>query len=157
MNDCDEIKVASIMNKAYIYIYHFTSIYIELDKEGEDESLEMKQLSLLSHEIDAVKEATIYLNPKKFKELYNKDIPNTGEFIFKNPFIITIHVQDLSKCQGSGVGQVYYSISLRGNKLINSGKELTLNLEINHGDERFTLSKSKDKFLEYELFFNESK
>ena len=157
MNVCKEIKVASIINRSNNHIYHLSSMYIEPDKEYEDYSLERQFLSLLSHELISEEEATLYLYPKNFKELYKKDIPDNGEFFFENPFIITIHVHDLKNSEGSGDKQVYYSISLKADKLIISGNELKINLEKKYGDERITFSKSKDNFLEYELFVYENK
>ena len=156
MDACNGIKVASIVNKANINIYHLSSIYIQADKEYEDESIEMKYLSLFSQELNE-EETTLYLNKKYFKELFKKDIPNNGEYIFENPYIITIHVNDLGKSSGSTNEQVYYSVNLIGDKLIGFGNELKLNLEKKNGDERIVFSKSKEKVLEYELLVYESK
>ena len=157
MNVCKEIKVASIINRSNNHIYHLSSMYIEPDIGFEDDSLERQFLSLLSHELISEEEASLYLYPKNFKELYEKDIPDNGEFFFENPFIITIHVHDLENSKGTGDTQVYYSISLKADKLINSGNELKLNLEKKYGDERIIFSGAKDKFLEYELFVYENK
>ena len=152
MDDTEEnrIRVGSILNTANKYIYLISSVYFAINIKDNNEYNKNNLLSLFSYILNDGLDVSIYIDTKKFQELFKTDVHNFNEFIFPFYLIITIHIHDQDKTVSRGIIHTYYSINLIADRIIK--KENTISLEVEKtGESEVLFSSSEDKFGFYKL------
>ena len=149
--DKSKIIVGLLKNKSDIRIYRFSSVYFDIDKNENTNDYKEKFISMFSFILKNRDEIKIFLDVKKFEELF-QDINKLDELIFPFPLIITIHIHDQKKTRSRGIIHTYYSIHLVTDKLIKKENKFGLIIEKRSGDEINFLADSKENFYSYDLY-----
>ena len=136
--------------------YHFTSVYFALEKDiiNENDKIDCTNnlkdedyINLLCYELNNIHEINFFLDDKKFKEIFKRDIHNEKEFVFPKQFLITIHIHDSTIANENMDLMTYYVINLNVDKIIKekNNEKFGLNFKIKTCDENFIFSKETDK------------
>ncbi len=136
--------------------YHFTSVYFALEKDiiNENDKIDCTNnlkdedyINLLCYELNDTHEINFFLDDKKFKEIFKRDIHNEKEFVFPKQFLITIHIHDMTILNEKMDLMTYYVINFNVDKIIKSknGEKFGLNLKIKKCDEKFIFSKASEE------------
>ena len=166
INDFDKMKSVGkvgVSSKKNIFI--ISSIYISINEElvkneakklyepeiYEKDTLEKipALLEILKFDLIDVKNFILYINPLKFKEIFNKDIEKVSYFPF--PFNISIHLRDMTKC----FPNIYYEINLIADKILtnsNNNNNILINLQKANNNDIFGFDESKGT---YNIHFEE--
>ena len=147
-----KIVVGLLRNKSDIRVYRFSSVYFDTDKKENKSDNDEKFISMFSFILKDRDEIKIFLDTKKFEELFQKDISKLDELLFPSPLLITIHIHDQNKTVSRGIIHTYYSVNLVTDKLIKKENQIYLIIEKRSGDEINIVRDSKENFYSYDLY-----
>ena len=124
--------------------YHLSSVYFSLENEATNENSFNNEnyLNLLTYKLNNISEIEFFIDDKKFKDIFGKDINKQEEFNFQKPFFITIHIHDMKILSESQQLATYYVVNFKVDKIAKakSGNYI-LNFEIKTIDDKFKFSK----------------
>ena len=160
----DKIVVATLDNNIDGNEYHLTSVYIALGTEYKLNDVnnisEHEYISFLSYKIENPKEITFFLDPKKFKTIFQINVHDIGdEFVFDKKPVFTVHINDQTKADDEGYFSVYYVATLNVDKLIKHQNQNNFGLELSrkNGDDDIIFTKSKQSFRSYQFYHKKDK
>ena len=123
---------------------HFSSVYFSLGKEATNENSfnNEKFLNLLTYKLNDISEIEFFIDDKKFKDIFGKDIHKQEEFIFQKSLFITIHIHDMKILGESQQLTTYYVVNFIVDKIAKTkNSNYILNFEIKTIDDKFKFSK----------------